>query len=88
MTFCYLAILYIQPAKPAQDLLSLPNHDGFSWNLKHISHFRLDDETDSVVNLQKKLQEKDMKLTDIQLEALSSAHQLEQLRETMSRMKV
>ena len=32
--------------------------------------------------------DKDMKLTDIRLEALSSAHQLEQLRETMAKMKV
>ena len=42
----------------------------------------------AVHDLQEQLHEKDMKLTDIQLEALSSAHQLEQLRETMTRMKV
>ena len=41
-----------------------------------------------VMQLQVALREKDMKLTDIRLEALSSAHQLEQLRETMNRMKV
>lgn len=29
-----------------------------------------------------------MKLTDIRLEALTSAHQLEQLRETMNKMRV
>jgi len=29
-----------------------------------------------------------MKLTDVRLEALSSAHQLQQLRETLNRMKV
>ena len=40
------------------------------------------------MQLQVALHEKDMKLTDIRLEALSSAHQLEQLRETMNRMKV
>ncbi|XP_016415827.1 LOW QUALITY PROTEIN: neuron navigator 2-like [Sinocyclocheilus rhinocerous] len=34
------------------------------------------------------LREKEMKLTDIRLEALSSAHQLDQLREAMNRMQV
>lgn len=43
---------------------------------------------DSVIKLQQQLHEKDLKLTDIQLEALSSAHQLEQLKGTMIRMKV
>lgn len=38
--------------------------------------------------LKQQLREKDAKLTDIRLEALSSAHQLEQLRETMTKMKV
>ncbi|ELU14587.1 hypothetical protein CAPTEDRAFT_180541 [Capitella teleta] len=42
---------------------------------------------DSVLDLQQQLHEKDMKLTDIRLEALSSASQLEQLRDTMNRMK-
>ncbi|PVD29165.1 hypothetical protein C0Q70_11762 [Pomacea canaliculata] len=37
--------------------------------------------------LKQQLREKDAKLTDIRLEALSSAHQLEQLRETMTKMK-
>jgi len=41
-----------------------------------------------VLELQQQLHEKDMKLTDIRLEALSSAHQLEQLRDTMNHMKV
>ena len=40
------------------------------------------------MELQQQLHEKDMKLTDIRLEALSSAHQLEQLRDTMNQMKV
>ena len=43
---------------------------------------------ESVLDLQQQLHEKDMKLTDIRLEALSSAHQLEQLRDTMNQMKV
>ena len=42
----------------------------------------------AVLELHQQLHEKDMKLTDIRLEALSSAHQLEQLRDAMNRMKV
>lgn len=38
--------------------------------------------------LRSELWEKEMKLTDIRLEALNSAHQLEQLRETMHNMQV
>ena len=41
-----------------------------------------------ISRLNEQLHEKDMKLTDVRLEALSSAHQLEQLREMLSRMKV
>jgi len=40
-----------------------------------------------VLRLTERLREKDMKLTDVRLEALSSAHQREQLREMLSRMK-
>jgi len=40
-----------------------------------------------VLELQQQLHDKDMKLTDIRLEALSSAHYLESLRDTMNRMK-
>ena len=43
---------------------------------------------DTVLTLQQQLHDKDMKLTEMRLESLSSAHQLEQLRETMNRMKV
>ena len=59
--------------------------------LYFLPHFRsINSETSerAVVELQQQLHEKDMKLTDIRLEALSSAHQLEQLRDTMNRMKV
>ena len=38
--------------------------------------------------LRSELWEKEMKLTDIRLEALNSAHQLDQLRETMHNMQV
>ena len=41
-----------------------------------------------VLQLQQQLHEKDLKLTDVQLEALSSAHQLEQLKDTLNQMKV
>eukprot|EP00058_Branchiostoma_floridae_P024002 XP_002609492.1 hypothetical protein BRAFLDRAFT_95586 [Branchiostoma floridae] len=47
-----------------------------------------DGDEESVDVLKSQLREKDMKLTDIRLEALSSAHQLDQLKETMNKMKV
>ncbi|CAG9856593.1 unnamed protein product [Phyllotreta striolata] len=40
-----------------------------------------------VAELQKQLREKDMVLTDIRLEALSSAHQLESLKDTVMKMR-
>jgi len=44
---------------------------------------------DAVVDdLKKQLREKDLVLTDIRLEALSSAHQLESLKDTVIRMRV
>lgn len=45
-------------------------------------------EKKEVSELRSELWEKEMKLTDIRLEALSSAHQLDQLREAMNRMQV
>ncbi|XP_026866944.2 neuron navigator 2 isoform X1 [Electrophorus electricus] len=48
----------------------------------------LDGEAEMVMQLRTELREKEMKLTDIRLEALSSAHQLDQLREAMNRMQV
>lgn len=45
-------------------------------------------EKKEVSELRSELWEKEMKLTDIRLEALNSAHQLEQLRETMHNMQV
>uniref|UniRef100_A0A8C1ZCX5 Neuron navigator 2a n=1 Tax=Cyprinus carpio TaxID=7962 RepID=A0A8C1ZCX5_CYPCA len=48
----------------------------------------LDVEAETVMQLRSELREKEMKLTDIRLEALSSAHQLDQLREAMNRMQV
>uniref|UniRef100_A0A9J8AL21 Neuron navigator 2 n=1 Tax=Cyprinus carpio carpio TaxID=630221 RepID=A0A9J8AL21_CYPCA len=48
----------------------------------------LDGEAETVMQLRSELREKEMKLTDIRLEALSSAHQLDQLREAMNHMQV
>ncbi|XP_026175656.1 neuron navigator 2 isoform X4 [Mastacembelus armatus] len=48
----------------------------------------LDSEAETVMQLRSELREKEMKLTDIRLEALSSAHQLDQLREAMNRMQL
>ncbi|KAF6073538.1 neuron navigator 1 [Phyllostomus discolor] len=45
-------------------------------------------EKKEVSELRSELWEKEMKLTDIRLEALSSAHQLDQLRETMHNMQL
>uniref|UniRef100_A0A6Q2WYY8 Calponin-homology (CH) domain-containing protein n=1 Tax=Esox lucius TaxID=8010 RepID=A0A6Q2WYY8_ESOLU len=47
-----------------------------------------DNEAEAVMVLRSELRDKEMKLTDIRLEALSSAHQLDQLRESMNRMQV
>uniref|UniRef100_A0A672PGF1 Neuron navigator 2 n=1 Tax=Sinocyclocheilus grahami TaxID=75366 RepID=A0A672PGF1_SINGR len=47
-----------------------------------------DSEAETVMQLRSELRDKEMKLTDIRLEALSSAHQLDQLRESMNRMHI
>ena len=47
----------------------------------------MDSEAETVMQLRYVLRDKEMKLTDIRLEALSSAHQLDQLREAMNRMQ-
>ncbi|MBN3305319.1 NAV2 protein, partial [Amia calva] len=46
-----------------------------------------DSEAETIMQLRSELRDKEMKLTDIRLEALSSAHQLDQLREAMNRMQ-
>ncbi|KAH0620829.1 hypothetical protein JD844_021636 [Phrynosoma platyrhinos] len=48
----------------------------------------IDSEAETVMQLRNELRDKEMKLTDIRLEALSSAHQLDQLREAMNRMQI
>jgi len=47
-----------------------------------------DNEEAAVSDLRSELWGKERELTDIRLEALSSAHQLEQLREAMNNMQV
>uniref|UniRef100_A0A8C9U6B5 Neuron navigator 3 n=1 Tax=Scleropages formosus TaxID=113540 RepID=A0A8C9U6B5_SCLFO len=44
-------------------------------------------EAEIILQLKNELREKELKLTDIRLEALSSAHQLDQIREAMNRMQ-
>lgn len=46
------------------------------------------EDTETVRELKKQLRDKEMKLTDIRLEALTSAHQLDQLREQVGKMRV
>nr|XP_021326326.1 neuron navigator 2 isoform X7 [Danio rerio] len=48
----------------------------------------MDSDAETVMQLRSELRDKEMKLTDIRLEALSSAHQLDQLRESMNRMQI
>lgn len=62
--------------------LSLP------WPRLFQAHGEGEPEKKEVSELRSELWEKEMKLTDIRLEALNSAHQLEQLRETMHNMQV
>ena len=47
-----------------------------------------DSEETAVSELRSELWDKERELTDIRLEALNSAHQLEQLREAMNNMQV
>lgn len=46
------------------------------------------EEAGLVDELKRQLREKDLVLTDIRLEALSSAHQLESLKDTVIKMRV
>uniref|UniRef100_A0AAR2LQC0 Neuron navigator 1 n=1 Tax=Pygocentrus nattereri TaxID=42514 RepID=A0AAR2LQC0_PYGNA len=58
----------------------------FTWVTK--GETEQESEEKVVSELRSELWEKEMKLTDIRLEALNSAHQLEQLREAMNNMQV
>uniref|UniRef100_A0A8V5GY02 Neuron navigator 1 n=1 Tax=Melopsittacus undulatus TaxID=13146 RepID=A0A8V5GY02_MELUD len=64
-------------------------HDSVSsWPRLFQAHGEGEPEKKEVSELRSELWEKEMKLTDIRLEALNSAHQLEQLRETMHNMQL
>ncbi|NWT03389.1 NAV1 protein, partial [Mionectes macconnelli] len=58
------------------------------WPRLFQAHNEGEPEKKEVSELRSELWEKEMKLTDIRLEALNSAHQLEQLRETMHNMQL
>lgn len=68
--------------QPSARRALLPHHRLFQ------AHSEGEPEKKEVSELRSELWEKEMKLTDIRLEALNSAHQLEQLRETMHNMQV
>jgi len=44
-------------------------------------------EDDGISLLQQQLREKELRLTDVQLEALSSAHRLQQMQDAVKRLK-
>ena len=77
---------------PSSPMLS--SHHNHHQQLHQQLESALQSEVDSaagpetILELKKQLREKDMVLTDIRLEALSSAHQLEAVKETVSRMRV
>ncbi|XP_059397534.1 neuron navigator 1-like isoform X2 [Carassius carassius] len=66
---------------------SLPSGQSASSSVIHESNEENEGDEKMVSELRSELWEKEMKLTDIRLEALSSAHQLEQLREAMNNMQ-
>uniref|UniRef100_A0A8C5NQM6 Neuron navigator 1 n=1 Tax=Junco hyemalis TaxID=40217 RepID=A0A8C5NQM6_JUNHY len=70
------------PARDTCETWSLP------WPRLFQAHSEGEPEKKEVSELRSELWEKEMKLTDIRLEALNSAHQLEQLRETMHNMQL
>ncbi|XP_065142451.1 neuron navigator 1 isoform X6 [Paramisgurnus dabryanus] len=69
-------------------LPSLQSTQSFASSVIHESNEENEGDERVVSELRSELWEKEMKLTDIRLEALSSAHQLEQLRETMNSMQM
>ncbi|XP_004756342.1 neuron navigator 1 isoform X11 [Mustela putorius furo] len=69
------------------DVTEGPAHPGPHTRLFH-GNEEEEPEKKEVSELRSELWEKEMKLTDIRLEALNSAHQLDQLRETMHNMQL
>uniref|UniRef100_A0A3B1IWH0 Neuron navigator 1 n=1 Tax=Astyanax mexicanus TaxID=7994 RepID=A0A3B1IWH0_ASTMX len=68
--------------------VSLPLTQTHSSSVIYEGNEEQEGEEKVVSDLRSELWEKEMKLTDIRLEALNSAHQLEQLREAMNSMQV
>ncbi|XP_074241149.1 neuron navigator 1 isoform X3 [Saimiri boliviensis] len=69
------------------DVTEGPAHPAPNARLFHANEEE-EPEKKEVSELRSELWEKEMKLTDIRLEALNSAHQLDQLRETMHNMQL
>ncbi|KAM5237635.1 neuron navigator 1 isoform 3-T3 [Ctenodactylus gundi] len=69
------------------DVTEAPAHSAPHTRLFHANEEE-EPEKKEVSELRSELWEKEMKLTDIRLEALNSAHQLDQLRETMHNMQL
>nr|XP_013013395.1 neuron navigator 1 isoform X5 [Cavia porcellus] len=69
------------------DVPEVPAHSAPHTRLFHTNEEE-EPEKKEVSELRSELWEKEMKLTDIRLEALNSAHQLDQLRETMHNMQL
>ncbi|XP_078212934.1 neuron navigator 1 isoform X6 [Callithrix jacchus] len=69
------------------DVTEGPAHPAPNTRLFHANEEE-EPEKKEVSELRSELWEKEMKLTDIRLEALNSAHQLDQLRETMHNMQL
>lgn len=67
--------------------ISPDNDNGITGSKSSSALYKNNDDED-VDELKKQLREKDMVLTDIRLEALSSAHQLESLKDTVIKMRV
>ncbi|XP_051961511.1 neuron navigator 1-like isoform X1 [Xyrauchen texanus] len=67
---------------------SLESIQSTASSVIHESNEENESDEHVVSELRSELWEKEMKLTDIRLEALSSAHQLEQLRDTMNNMQM
>ncbi|XP_033618049.1 neuron navigator 1 isoform X1 [Fukomys damarensis] len=70
------------------DVPEAPAYSAPPTRLFHTNAEEEEPEKKEVSELRSELWEKEMKLTDIRLEALNSAHQLDQLRETMHNMQL
>uniref|UniRef100_A0A8C0KSB4 Neuron navigator 3 n=1 Tax=Canis lupus dingo TaxID=286419 RepID=A0A8C0KSB4_CANLU len=68
-----------------------PSQSASATDFVFVSFFRIcectEAEAEIILQLKSELREKELKLTDIRLEALSSAHHLDQIREAMNRMQ-